>query len=191
LPRGGYQLGRDAVRCGHCQPASLAVPPVTYSSPEQGVYMAYEMITSWATGDQVTSQPRGWYRDAAGYLRFWDGQAWAGALSVEAKVPATDGGGGHSAGARVWRVGAMVLGWIGAIIFLGLVLSSAHAIGVDCGTIFNPVAVSSDRFQPICGAAIDSRERFAGLAAILTIVCFASSRWPAAPLVRPFCLGMP
>ena len=191
MPRGGLSTWP---RRGALRTSPTGVPKSTTShifKSGKGVYMPYEITTSWATGDQVTSQPRGWYRDAGGCLRFWDGQAWAGAPSVDAKVPATEDAGGHSAGARVWRVGAMVLGWIGAIMFLGLVISSANAIGVDCGTIFNPVGVSSDHFKQICGAAIDSREKFAGLAAILAIASFASSRWPAAPFVRPLGLGMP
>ena len=145
--------------------------------------MVYEVISCWAPGDQNAAQPRGWYRDSSDRLRYWDGRAWADSQWIASTAPSSDTSRIESVSARVWRIVAMALGWIATIAFLGLVLSSAHTTGVNCGTIFSPVAVAHSHVQAACATALDSQAKAAAFAAILALACFVSIRWPRAQVI--------
>ena len=140
--------------------------------------MVYEVISCWAPGDQTAAQPRGWYRDSSDRLRYWDEGAWADSQWLAATVPSSDTSRIESVSARVWRIVAMALGWVATIAFLGLVLSSAHAAGANCGTIFSPVALAHSHVQAACATALDSHAKATAFAAILALACFVSIRWP-------------
>ena len=142
--------------------------------------MVYEVISCWAPGDQTAAQPRGWYRDSSDRLRYWDGRAWADSQWLAATVPSSDTPRIESVSAQVWRIVAVPLGWIATIAFLGLVLSSAHTAGVNCGTIFSPVALAHSHVQATCATALDSHANVTAFAAILALAFFVSIRWPRA-----------
>ena len=159
--------------------------------------MVYEVISCWAPGDQTAAQPRGWYRDSSDRLRYWDGRAWADSQWLAATVPSSDTLRIESVSARVWRIVAMALGWVATIAFLGLVLSSAHAAGANCGTIFSPVALAHSHLQSACATALDSHAKATAFAAILALACFVSIRWPRVHILRsrycrtPWATGCP
>jgi len=146
--------------------------------------VVYEVIFSWVSGDQTVTQPRGWYRDSTDRLRYWDGRAWADSQWLAATVPSSDTLRIESVSGRVWRIVAMALGWIATIAFLGLVLSSAHTAGVNCGTIFSPVALAHSHVQAACTMALDSHTKATAFAAIAALACFAIIRWPRAHIIR-------
>ncbi len=124
--------------------------------------------------DRLLPATPGWYRLPSGSLRYWTGRRWSEVSSrkrgadVRAPSPLTK--------RVVWRAGMFVVGWIAAVLALGMVLHGVEAGGVDCGTVFGPFVAAGDQ---LCSAALRSRAIAAGLTAFvsgLSFLAFAALR---------------
>lgn len=109
----------------------------------------------------------GWYRDASGELRYWNGTSWAGQSDVQWPLFASAR---TVAPAPRWRLTAIATGWIFAIFTLGMVLTGVSAGDVDCGTVFNPRESRAG-----CAAELHSRTTMAGLTAAGALLCLTAS----------------
>ena len=128
--------------------------------------MANEVPMRWPQDRTLPATP-GWYRLPLGSLRYWTGREWSQAPSsrrgadVRAPSPLTK---------RVaWRAGLFVVGWMAAVLALGMVLHGVEAGGVDCGTVFGRFVAFGDQS---CSAALRSRAIAAGLTAVVSGLSF-------------------
>jgi hypothetical protein len=128
--------------------------------------MTNEVPMRWPEDRTLPATP-GWYRLPSGSLSYWTGRRWSQVPSrrrgadVRAPSPLTK---------RVaWRAGVFVVGWIAAVLALGMVLHGVEAGGVDCGTVFGRFVTAGDQ---LCNAALRSRAIVAGLTAVLSGLSF-------------------
>jgi hypothetical protein len=109
----------------------------------------------------MSSQPPGWYPDAQGQQRYWDGNQW-----TEHIAPATSGGGG---GATATRGGASPVVWgalaAAAVTAIGAIGAWATALGESLN------GLDTDDGKVVLGIA--------GASALLLLVgAFTGHRWP-------------
>lgn len=132
----------------------------------EGGGMANEVPMMWPEERTLPATP-GWYRMPSGSLRYWTGRDWPEVSSprrgadVRAPSPLTK--------RVVLRAGMFVVGWIAAVLALGMVLHGVDAGGVDCGTVFGRFVAIGD---PSCSAALRSRAIAAGLTAVVSGLSF-------------------
>jgi hypothetical protein len=125
-----------------------------------------EVPMRWPEDRTLPATP-GWYRLPSGSLRYWTGRGWSEVSSrrrgadVRAPSPLTQ--------RVVWRAGMFMVGWIAAVLALGMVLYGVEAGGVDCGTVFGRFVTAGDQ---LCNAALRSRAIGAGLSAVVSGLSF-------------------